>query len=365
MKNQKDYLLKLIIVITLVIFGCSPKQENETNSIQVIYSSQEATEETLSKITSEVMPIALETIDDNYVRSVQQITHNDNLLFIADGYSVFKFNTKGKYFGRIVQKGQGPGEYTSVKSMAVNWRTGSIYVATFNKIIQYDLQGKFISENKLESMIDGLITNQTSLKVFITEMGYPSTKPSKSITKTFLLNINNNLEVVDSLLVRSIEVNKGTGALFGNDMQFVSQVNTNEYLYYPVVLKESISRDTLFQIQHGKLIPELKVDFGVNDRFEEHFLIKSIYRSKDHVLVDFFKKSKEHQALINVSTSNSITARDGFEDDIYQTGRALIKPWDLTENEFFFVKDGYELEGVMDGVSEDDNPVIFVFKVKY
>lgn len=56
--------------------------------------------------------------------------------------------------------------------------------------------------------------------------------------------------------------------------------------------------------------------------------------------------------------------KEGFTDDIYNTGIPALKPSDLKHGEFYFIKNGYELDGIMDGVNENSNPVIFFVRTK-
>jgi hypothetical protein len=41
-----------------------------------------------------------------------------------------------------------------------------------------------------------------------------------------------------------------------------------------------------------------------------------------------------------------------------------LMPLDLKTGEFCFVKNGFELDGVVDGVNENSNPVIFFVRTK-
>ncbi|MBN2773292.1 MAG: hypothetical protein JXR31_03515 [Prolixibacteraceae bacterium] len=55
----------------------------------------------------------------------------------------------------------------------------------------------------------------------------------------------------------------------------------------------------------------------------------------------------------------------GFTDDM--TGSASViklMPIELKTGEFCFVKNGYELDGIMDGVDENSNPVIFFVRTR-
>lgn len=360
--NTSQTLIKLTVLCT-ILFACQSEKGLTSDSFQVFQVSNNELAENISDISTKVETILLETTDENLISRVMSVSHNNQTILVSDLRAVFKFKMDGTYLDRIGNEGEGPGEYKSVISTAVDWTTGYIFVSTYNKIIVYNLEGEFLREEKIAAWIDGINIIDDRLHAFITERGFPSTNPNKSLTKTFLLSLNNDLKVTDSLLVKSVEVDKGSATALGYGMNFISHDEDNEYLYFPVVSPEKMVRDTLYRISNGTIMPALKVDFGIRDRLEEKFGISSIIKSKNYILTNFYKDSKSQQSIINLSSSKSIIGTEGFDDDIFKTGKVMLKPWNLENDEFYFVKDAYELEGIINGVTEDDNPVLFIMKV--
>lgn len=358
---SKHIILSTFIGLTFL--RCQTDTANNNHSIEVFNPSFDATEVALSKIASTPEIIRLGSVGDDFVTRVMDIAHNKDLIFVLDIRAIFQFDRQGNYLGRIGSVGDGPGEYRSLMSMAVNSKTDQIFVSTYNKIIVYNLEGDFLREEKVSSWIDGISMVEDNLHAFITERGFPSENLNKSITKTFLLSLDNDLQVMDSLLVKSVEVDKGTATALGYGMSFISNNKDNDYLYFPVVSPDPIVRDTIYRLNDGKIIPELKLDFGIRDRLEEKFGITSMVKSQNYVLTNFFRNSKSKVNLLSLSSEGSVTVEGGFEDDFFNTGKATLKPWNLENDEFYFIKDAYELEGIIDGVNEDDNPVLFVLKV--
>lgn len=55
----------------------------------------------------------------------------------------------------------------------------------------------------------------------------------------------------------------------------------------------------------------------------------------------------------------------GFTDDLYGTeGTVNLIPLDLQKGEFCFIKNAYEVEGIIDGIDEYCNPVMFFVKLR-
>jgi len=56
--------------------------------------------------------------------------------------------------------------------------------------------------------------------------------------------------------------------------------------------------------------------------------------------------------------------RSGFTDDILDTGIVQIQPLDTYNDKIYFVKEGYQLEGILEGIDENSNPVLVFVKLK-
>lgn len=363
MKISKLHTPFLSIFLCLICYSCQNKKEGNSSSFKVFQASNSEMAENLSEITSQVDTIHLETTDDNLINRITSVEHNDKFLFISDTRAIYKFKIDGSFIKQIGRMGEGPGEYKSVTSIAVDWEAGHIFVSYYNKLITYDLEGKFINESKVASWIDGISLIEGSLHALITERGVRSPNPNKSLTKTYLLGLDDDLQVTDSLLVKSVEVDKGTATALGFGMNFSSNDSENEYIYFPVVSREAIIRDTLYTFTNNEMLPYARLDFDIKDKLEEKFGITAMIKSENYILTLFYKNSKAYQNLINLSTGKIVTVEGSFQDDFYNTGKTSFKPWDLENDEFYFSKDAYELAGVMDGITEDDNPVLFILKI--
>ena len=49
---------------------------------------------------------------------------------------------------------------------------------------------------------------------------------------------------------------------------------------------------------------------------------------------------------------------------MFGTGIAEIKPLDLQNEEFYYIKNDYEVEGIVGGIYETSNPVVFFINTK-
>lgn len=138
----------------LVFTGCQ-NENNPTSGIQEIKIGipdlPQASK--LSEIVKEVHLIPLETSEECLLIHPIQLEIFEDLIFIRnmsfeDG--IFVFNMDGKFQRIIGKHGKGPGEHTRLQSFALLPHENRIYLNDSNgkKIIEFDLQGNFISEIK-------------------------------------------------------------------------------------------------------------------------------------------------------------------------------------------------------------------------
>lgn len=75
---------------------------------------------------------------------------SDGSIFINDQEELLKFSADGRFLGNFYKKGQGPGEIADRFTFRLHKDRLFVYDYMANKIIQMDLEGKLISQVKLE-----------------------------------------------------------------------------------------------------------------------------------------------------------------------------------------------------------------------
>ena len=70
----------------------------------------------------------------------------------------------------------------------------------------------------------------------------------------------------------------------------------------------------------------------------------------------FFYKDYHSEKIYNT--------KGGLEDDIYNSGKVILFPLLSDENQMYFIKNGYEVAGKINDVTENSNPVIMLVKLK-
>jgi len=320
----------------------------------------------LSTISDRVDSIALETLENNLITRIVDIEHNEESIFVADPGALFKFSKGGKFIKQIGRKGQGPGEYLNVTDITLDKKSNLLYLASSlsQKIICFDTSGNFIKETKTLGINGVKVLNGTLYGVF-TEYGIPAADATKWFNNSYLVNFETDLLPKDTVLIKSVKADKGTAAISGMvGDQILSEVDGDIFVYQGEVMQESFVRDTLYQVSENSRIASLKLNFGITDRSEDYLFIKSVIRTKNHVVVDFSVEDYSGMSISNLSTNNSYVARDSFQDDLWNTGTAKLLPWDLGSEELYFVKEGMELVDKFDSLTGEENPWIFIVKLK-
>tara|TARA_R100000005_G_scaffold96635_2_gene85372 strand:- start:1198 stop:2301 length:1104 start_codon:yes stop_codon:yes gene_type:complete len=363
MNFMRDVIVALVFISFLL--GCSDS-EKDSNFTLIDVPVKTAKEIKLSTVAISVDSIALETLDNNLLNRISEIEHDEQSIFIADIDALFKFSRNGKFIKQIGNKGQGPGEYLNINDITLDRKRNHIYVASgiSQKIICFDLEGKFVKESKIIGLNAIKVVNG-SLHGIFTTYGMPSADKTKWIHNSYLVKFDQYFSPSDTILIKSVKMDKGTGTSVGRPGdQLLSEVNGSLYVYLNETYKEPFVRDTLFQIKDKKRLASLKLNFGIEDRLKENLFVQSILRTENHLVIDFSVERYSGMSIVHLPTNRTYIGKEFFQDDFWNTGSAKLMPWDLNNEEFYFIKEGMELVDKFDGVTGEENPYIFIVKLK-
>ena len=352
--------LLLLAMMAICILAC----QSQTGTIKIIpVNIHEDSPVKLSEITEEIKKISLELTDDDesLIGIITKVIYRDDRLIIYDGGKTSKvllFDSEGKYIRQIGRRGQGPGEYNGINDIAYDKSEHIIFIATYGKILCYNTEGVFLHECKTHSpeyiyFQDGymnLFSTRFGVKV---EDGY--------LNQTTLYRMDRKCNQVDSIIVKSVILNRLSGATFPQ-MDYMSEVNSQTFLYYPVLTAESIVRDTLYELKERIMIPFLKLRFSderaTSSSGNKTKNLTNIWRSERFVIANYQNKDGNFCFMHDLKTGHSANMRDGFDDDIHHSGKVNIRP--LGENYFYYIF----TPGLTDeNLKEEPNPDIYIGKL--
>jgi hypothetical protein len=141
MKIENTFL----VVLLLFIVGCGSKKSTD-ELIIVDVSESYPKKELILQDFMEVEYIALETSDEFITQGLVKDAGKEYLLVQNRNYDgdIFIFERKsGKGLRKINRQGQGPEEYVRINDITLDEANDEIFVRSMNKILVYDLYGKF------------------------------------------------------------------------------------------------------------------------------------------------------------------------------------------------------------------------------
>jgi len=290
--------------------------------------------------------IELELTDRSVIdtRLIFRIAISERYVMVANLGRVLVFDKDGKFVRTIGRRGQGPGEFSNIRNIAIDEVNERLFIlASPSKIIIYTFCGVFLNEivqpipnvGFLDiNYIDGYLLLVVNSRGSTSEMPFP---------KHFLLyRLDDNFQVVDRQIFRTVYFERpGVGWRFycfnnilkGVDATFLYYGENFNSHTYPT---ELVLRDTLLRIENNQIIPELRLRFrndGIDRGGNKFIRLHSISRSSRFVFARYDNTitGNRYQFVFDMKTGESHNMRDGLIDDINNIEeRAPIRP--LTTN---------------------------------
>ena len=427
------YYLKYFLLIFLLIFigGCfernsSTKKEMEerfegfkkviTNagSIPEIIPEKSLTKITIpddshghkiniDEMLDSVFYVKLETTDSCLIGKIDKLLFHSNKILVVENdrrLSILLFSTDGKFISKIGRLGQGPGEYVSIRDVAIDHINKNVVVldASGKKLLYYDMNGDFLKEQRL-------FYYPTSLAVL----------NDGSILFAQYRNVNSHIpSVVDNMLLFSENSNL---TITGKTLSFTYrdkfknidlQSHDNFNVTASTVLFNQYFNDTIYEIKSSnKITAKYVIDMGdknitsvfnaatTKDDFaaivnaNKHYHFKGLALETDDYFYCninsfhscYYSKRKEKVLYYG---GGFITAAYGINDAKLRKYIRMGYPMTTFNNYFVsvissesieqdknynmqaIIKSKYrpDVEAIMSETKSDDNPVLFFYSLK-
>ena len=356
---------KIIGLIAVCLFcSCNESKNDELTGIPV--DIEQNVPLPLSTIADEIVAIELEMTDESLINTdnIQRVLFSDKNIIIAERLKIYVFNRDGKFIRSIGSRGQGPGEYRTIVNLTMDEKNNSLFVNCFNKIICYDLEGKFLKEKRMDQYIKDM--NFVNGELFI--IGEDYGENSKGFFfNSVMYKLNNDLQITDSLPIRDtyfkMEVfNTSTlaGIILLRRDTFMS-LYLADINKYPLV---NVLRDTLYHVENNLLIPDVKLNFKNNgiSNGEKFIELYNMYRSSRYVFALYANIQNEnfYYFCFDTKTGTGYNMQDGYKDDIHQIGdRQTIRPLSSDTEMFYYLH-----THMKPGDLEEPNPTLYIGKLK-
>lgn len=211
--NKKIRLLLLLLILAAIItYFClytpKPSVINDKSvrdftpyMVDIISSIDNIKAVSLSSITKGIEYIPLQTIPESLLGEVNKIAISDSFIFASDFEKLMQFDRQGKFIRKVGSNGRGPGEYVHIFDITVDNKQEVVYIlSTRTKdLLSFDFRGNFIKSFKLqESSLEFIADTSNHLLFQMSNLGKPEGTKSYSwfLTDTegnVLLRISNSL----------------------------------------------------------------------------------------------------------------------------------------------------------------------------
>ena len=389
------------VFLTVILFACRREQvvDYPVLSVDITRLNTPSVFDIFEKI--EIIP--LETTDNSLLGNIFGIVFYNSHYYITDmkGESLFCFDEHGKFVQKIGKVGQGPGEYTTVPSFAINGYNDVVEaLSPWGFLYIYDLSGRLGSKTSLPMLVPNYQTSliqDDSIRVFNYQISL-ILNDSIRILKSSVENEE------DQLYVYSINSNTVVNSFYKENpvldgFAVKEFYRYNNSIYYSKALISSVFKidqygyKIAYAWDFGKFNPErIKFDKDItNERLSEMFKssqIKGVYYTKyqndnyyytafvghDRDLASQDPKDSEILTSVHVlydKRDNKTYVFNKFKEYLYFAPLYWCNEYVLGASFIFYYKDipefidsqvfDEENRNKLKAIKEDDNP----FLIKY
>lgn len=390
MKRILNYLVFASLSLSISCNHLSNSAEADySNVTQIQYDEKAENVIGIDQIVDRCTFVRLETDKSNLIGKIDQVLLCDTFIIVVDkriAKSILVFNSNGKFLNRISRLGNGPGEYLLINHVAINDKKEVCILDNIKgRITLFDITGRFVSSHVL---------------------------PFKSLKMEFLGNdnilfdvencvaISGNVKLIEKSCYVLTDYNGSVKYVFGEDLSYQ---NPSYQTYYENFLKSDGKiycrlnhGNTIFEVnqnsviaryeislKHDKLYVPTTEDLSTPDLYTENrlkmpsfsgkfFLCKdySCYKMmfpERELLYTWFFKSNKTGKMLTLSTESEDPILSKFYNPIVRysdntlvqdlpTTILLARKDDILANSIIEKK-----EELFDGLSLEDNPVLFFY----
>lgn len=420
--------LKCLLFLYFCLASCSDKKvASDFPIIDVIGSIGNYKKVYCSDLFSSVELIPLETSDecllDVPILSLSGVIMNDDIILVRYTYFgnffLCTFDHTGKYLNRIGQKGQGPGDFQLISTIAFNKENRSIYVWNGSmNILEYGYNGKLIRSISIPK-VEGEIFDEhayTGNGLFVGHLSYTGKNKysyciydrNGGIVTCFPNHIffdrpragwssfDQALELtrVNEQLYLKDYLNDTVFCLVNSTIQPAFVFDMGNYSYPQKYLESSdgqavIEKAILTRFLLGTpkyffyeiLVPENLPTPKINPVYRQmankyitrESLVYGIYNIDENtnILLDINKNMLEEKGIIN-----DLNGGLPFFPRYYAGDNLLVDMWDAEKMKRMLTEEYFEKQTIKDqqahqklrellkNLQEDDNPVVVIAKLK-
>ena len=345
----------------ILLSSCSESNKSEILIIPVDVNQDESIP--LSVISENIQKIELETTDECLIGEglVRVLASDEYIIYLNNrrgGSYIFLFDINGKFLRQISKRGQGPGEYGRLLDVTADFINNRIYMSTDSyKLICYDFEGNFISE---VMPFDGQFLNFINGKLTTLTTKIASDGVGNYQIVNILYEINDKLQIIDSITLSSNNSNEDLSIIFANN-NYMTYTDGDMYLYNPpsnADKKTFINQDTLYQLKDKKIIPHLRLKYS-DEKSNPGKSTMYIYKTSRYIFEQRAGKNAGGWFCYDMKTKKGTNMKKSYIDDIYTGKNVEFHLLETDVNKFY-----YTYTNVDDSEKDEPNPTLYIGTLK-
>ena len=409
MKNQSKSIIKLLF-INLFLISCTNNKPTENISRKdkqvadegplLVFDLKEMhglSNVKLSEIGAiEIKYIPLKTSSRSVISRINNIIFCNSYFLTYDYTSVNMFNYDGSFVTEVGIKGRGPNEYLGVADVDLNPENESIYIASGEKFLVYTKNGEFLRTFKNPQKSDSKnfkFTEDGILCYYFNNTG--------NIEYSYIL-MDTTGKVIREYPNRYPWKRKGPGVFYQGENIF--------YKFDNQLFKKEIYCDTIFSFKEKVFEPHMVIDVGEQrltpdirskfrtspdfseNAYKNYITPWNLFEFNDFIYYEMILVLNGTENLHSFIGSKRDNFRaiavpeQGLNDDLYGgpgfwprtiKGDSIIVSWiEALKFREYIASDAFkesnpkfpekkrELEKLVNGLKETDNPVLVLVRLK-
>ncbi|WP_195375204.1 MULTISPECIES: 6-bladed beta-propeller [Parabacteroides] len=310
----------------------------------------------LSDIAEEVIAIPLETNSDCRLKYATQIKRDREDLFLVSNRQLYRFNCSGKFENQVTSNTLFP-----VTDYVIDPLQKQLIVMDDKEnVYYYDYEGVLLEQKSLAGINPlntptRMIYHDRHIWMTAQSLSPCKEKPGKQYIDRWLYKFDTTLHLQDARKLTAADLGRFyLGACFSPEL---SVSNGNVYAHTPSVQPEEILADTLYLISRNKL-----------DIHEGYSSILPLCIAGRYLVSTYGDASEDEQNYTfcyDRREDYAYNVAGGFDDNFYQTGKVPdLQALDVYNNSFCYCRSGEELKRAFPDRTEEDNPVLFIVRMK-
>ncbi|MCK9449961.1 MAG: 6-bladed beta-propeller [Bacteroidales bacterium] len=326
-------IVTLFLISLLMFAGCKStvKDAIENGTLSTIKIKTEAEKQKLkfSEIAQKTQFIPLETKEGLLIAGVRNAFFNDEYIILYETKNVWIFTRQGNHLVTLEAVGEGPGEFSYISTIDVNFNKEELYFIDYykQKLLTFHFNGIFKSEFKTDLFVDDFLALDDGKFVLFTSDPTDNTIHHVNFFNSFTQKIYSKYFPMNLKRLEFLNFWRNTNFFRWNEQIYF---NLNPYDTIYSITEENVSGS--FVADYGKYkIPESDYDKQFEDIMQFNKFIKpsnyaynwdKFLPIKDKLYFTFTQNGKIIRAFADLNTQNSRLI-ETFVDDLSLPGEVI------------------------------------------